>query len=102
LIQQAGDEPVAHSISAKKRIRQNEKRRARNRARKEMVKTETKAFLAAVQSGDAAAAEKQLSKVAQRLDRTAAKRAIHPNTAARRRSRLAKKLNALKAGKKPA
>lgn len=93
---------MAHSISAKKRVRQNEKRRARNRARKELVKIETKAYLAAIQSGDVSKAEKQLGKLAQRLDRTAAKRAIHPNAASRRRSRLARKLNALKAGKSAA
>lgn len=93
---------MAHSISAKKRIRQNAKRRARNRARKELVKAETKAFHAALHAGDVSKAEQQLSKVAQRLDRTAAKRAIHPNAASRRRSRLAKKLNALKASKSAA
>ena len=34
---------MAHSLSAKKRIRQNEKRRAQNRQRKELLKTEIKA-----------------------------------------------------------
>jgi small subunit ribosomal protein S20 len=89
---------VAHSLSAKKRIRQTLKRKARNRARKDLVKAETKTFLGLVAKGDAAGAEKQLSKVAQRIDRTAAKSTIHKNAAARRRSRLAKKLNALKSG----
>jgi small subunit ribosomal protein S20 len=91
---------VAHSISAKKRIRQNLKRNARNRARKDQLKTQVKAFTAAITAGDAGKAETELRKVAARLDKIAAKGTIHKNAAARRRSRLAKRLNALKAGGK--
>jgi len=90
---------VAHSLSAKKRIRQSEKRRARNRARKELLKNEVKAFNTLVTAGTFDKAEEQLKKVVQRLDRTAAKNAIHKNTAARRRSRMTKRLNAVKAKK---
>ena len=89
---------MAHSLSAKKRVRQNEKRRARNRSRKALVRTEIKAFTAAITAGDAKKAEELLPKVAQRLDRTAAKNTIHKTAAARTRSRLAKKLHALTAG----
>ncbi len=88
---------MAHSLSAKKRIRQSLKRRARNRARKDLIKDQVKSFQSAITSGDFAKAEAELSKTAQRLDRTAAKGTIHKNTAARRRSRLAKRLNAAKA-----
>lgn len=88
---------MAHSLSAKKRIRQNAKRRARNRARKADIRTEVKAVLTAVSKGDAPAAEQALRKAAQRLDRVAAKGTIHKNTAARKRSRLARKVNAVKA-----
>ena len=91
---------MAHSLSAKKRVRQNAKRRARNRARKSLLKDQTKAFLTAVAAGDAGKAAAELNKVVQRLDRTAAKHTIHKNTAARKRSRLARKLNALRAGAK--
>lgn len=90
---------MAHSLSAKKRIRQNEKHRARNRARKGLIKEQRKAFTTAMQGGDAAKAEGELRKLTQRLDRTAAKHAIHKNAAARTRSRLTRRLNALKAGK---
>jgi len=89
---------VAHSLSAKKRIRQNIKAKARNRARKEGIKLQTKSFLAALASGDAAKAEVELKKTVQKLDRTAAKHTIHKNAAARKRSRLTLRLNALKAG----
>jgi small subunit ribosomal protein S20 len=89
---------VAHSLSAKKRIRQNIKRRARNRTRKELVKDQTKVYLTALASGNVANAETELRKTVSRLDKIAAKHTIHKNTASRRRSRLTKKLNALKAG----
>lgn len=88
---------MAHSLSAKKRVRQSIKRRARNRARKEQLKMQVKSFLAAIAAHDAPKATEQLSLVASRLDKVAAKNTIHKNTAARKRSRLAKKLNALKA-----
>lgn len=91
------NDTVAHSLSAKKRIRQNIKARARNRARKEAIKVEVKSYLSALSAGDVGKAETQFRKVVQRLDRVAAKGTIHKNTASRRRSRLAKRLNALRA-----
>ena len=93
---------MAHSLSAKKRIRQGEKRQARNKARKEILKNDTKAFVAAIAKGDAAAAGTALTSVVSTLDRVKTKSTVHRNTAARRRSRMTKKLNALtaKAGTK--
>ena len=88
---------MAHSLSAKKRVRQNLKRRARNRARKEMIKDQVKAFSSAITGGDFGKAETELRKVTQRLDRVAGKGTIHKNTAARKRSRLTRQLNAAKA-----
>jgi small subunit ribosomal protein S20 len=88
---------VAHSLSAKKRIRQNIKRRARNRARKDLLKDQTKTFIATLASSDWAKAEQELRNTASRLDKVAAKHAIHKNTAARRRSRLTLRFNAAKA-----
>ncbi len=88
---------MAHSLSAKKRIRQSIKRRARNRSRKEQVKESVKAFASAVTAGAFDKAEAALREAAQRLDKVAAKGTIHKNTAARRRSRLARKLNAARA-----
>jgi small subunit ribosomal protein S20 len=88
---------VAHSISAKKRVRQNAKNRARNRNRKDLVKTEVKAFTAALTSGNLDKAAEALKSTVSRLDKVAAKNTIHKNAAARRRSRLTKRLNAAKA-----
>ena len=85
---------MAHSLSAKKRIRQNEKRRARNRARKAEIKAQVKAFSADLTKGDFGKAEQDLRTVVKTLDRVAAKGTIHRNTAARKRSRLQRRLNA--------
>jgi len=91
---------VAHSLSAKKRVRQNAKRRMINRARKSQIKTQTKHFEEALSAGDAKAAEEQLRLAVKRLDKAALKSTMHKRTAARKKSRLAKKLNQLKAQKK--
>lgn len=90
---------MAHSLSAKKRVRQTIKRRARNRARKELLKDQVKNFTAAIASGDVKKAEEELRKTVQRLDKVASKHTIHKNQASRRRSRLAKRVNALRAAK---
>ncbi len=88
---------MAHSLSAKKRIRQNEKARTINRARKSVVKTEIKKFEAAMSAGDVDAARKELQVVSKRLDKTASTSTLHKRTAARKKSRLAKRVNALAA-----
>ncbi len=85
------------SLSAKKRVRQNAKRRTINRARKSQVKTLTKQFETAITEGDVAAAGEQLKVVSRKLDKTAASSTMHKKTAARKKSCLARKLNTLKA-----
>ena len=86
---------MAHSLSAKKRIRQSIKRRARNRSRKEAIKIQVKDFMTAIGGQDVAKAKEEFRKTVQRLDKTAAKHTIHKNTASRKRSRLARRLNAM-------
>ena len=94
---------MAHSLSAKKRIRQSIKRRARNRSRKDVLKGQVKLFLSALAGGDVNKAQDELRKTVQRLDKVAAKGTIHRNAASRKRSRLTRRLNAMKAaGPKPA
>lgn len=66
--------------SAKKRLRQDEKKRLRNKAVKTRIKTETKK---AAEGGD-------LKSAFSAIDRAASKGVIHPNAAARRKSRLAR------------
>ena len=90
---------MAQSLQAKKRAKQNIKSRTTNRARKSQIKTQIKHFETAISNGDAEAASKQYKLVAKKLDKTAATSTMHKKTAARKKSRLAKKLNALKAKK---
>ena len=90
---------MAHSISAKKRVRQNLKARARNRARKEQIKEPVKAFTAAITAGDWKKAEEQLKVAVKKMDRIATKGTIHKRAASRKRSRLTKRLNAARAAK---
>ncbi len=85
---------MANSISAKKRIRQNERRRLINRARKSVVKTKTRKFLDLLHDGDLPAAQAAFTGVQKELDQVAAKGTLHRNTVARRKSRLARRLNA--------
>jgi small subunit ribosomal protein S20 len=91
---------VAHSLSAKKRVRQNLKRRAHNRARKTQIKDQIKSFMAALGASALDKAKEELRKTVQRLDKVAAKGTIHRKTASRKRSRLTRKLNAASAGGK--
>ncbi len=88
---------MAHSLSAKKRVRQNAKRRLQNRDRKREIRVEIKKFDTVIVSGDKTAAVEELKKTQKVLDRMTARGGIHKKTAARRKSRLAKKVNALQA-----
>lgn len=90
---------MARSLSAKKRVRENAKRRTTNRARKSEVKTQIKHFEKAMEEGDVEAAGEQLRFVVKKLDKAASTSTMHKRTAARKKSRLAKKLNQLKAQK---
>ena len=90
---------MAHSLSAKKRVRQNAKRRTINRARKSQVKTQIKHLEAALDKGDVQAAAEQFRLVARKLDKTASTSTMHKKTAARKKSRLARRVNALQAKK---
>ena len=90
---------MAHSLSAQKRIRQNEKSRARNKQRKLAIKDQTKAFTSALVAADFTKAEGALNKLTQKLDRTAARHTIHKKAASRKRSRLTLRLNAARTAK---
>ncbi len=87
---------MAHSLSAKKRVRQNAKRRVTNRARRSQVKSLIKRFETAAGQSDTKAASEQFHVIARRLDKVASTSTMHKKTAARKKSRLAKRLNALK------
>ena len=82
---------MAHTSSAEKRLRQTEKRRLQNRGVKKAIKAEIRRFLAALKDAPATAAD-ALKVVAKKLDKAAARRIVHPNLAARKKSQLARKL----------
>ena len=87
---------MAHSLSAKKRVRQNAKSRMINRARKSAVRTQIKKFELTLAAGDAEAAKRQYHLLARKLDKVASTSTMHKNTAARMKSRLSKKLSGMK------
>jgi len=90
---------LANTRSAEKAIRQNARRRLRNRAVVSRTRTEIKKAVALIAAGDAAAAEQAALRAISALDRAAQKGVIKKNNAARRKSRLMKKLNQLRAAK---
>jgi len=85
---------MASSLSAKKRIRQNEKRRSRNRWRLRALRTTLKDLEDKLVHGGYEDCSEAFKKVCRVLDRTAGKGVIHKNTAARKKSRLSAKLKA--------
>tara|TARA_Y100000758_G_scaffold136452_1_gene96503 strand:+ start:129 stop:398 length:270 start_codon:yes stop_codon:yes gene_type:complete len=89
---------VPQSISAKKTVRQNAKRRAMNHWRKRRIKDQSKAFLDAIATKDVKTAETQYRKVCGLLDKISCTSTLHKNTAARRKSRYSKRLLELKQG----
>ncbi len=84
---------MANIKSQIKRIRQNEVRRERNKAVRSELRTRTKNALVALEEGAEDAAE-SVRNAARRIDKAAAKGVIHPNQAARRKSRLMRHANA--------
>ena len=78
---------MPHTRSAKKHLRKSEKRRVRNRAVKRTLKTHIKRFFAAL-DGPMDALKAEYSLAAKKLDKAAAKRVIHPNLAARKKSQM--------------
>jgi len=83
---------MANIRSQIKRNRQNEARRRRNQAMRSELKTRAKTALAAAEAGDADAAAAALRLAQQRLDAAAAKGTLHRRTAARRLSRLTRRV----------
>ncbi len=83
---------MANIKSQIKRNRQNVKERARNKVVRTRTKSAVRNFEAAVEAGDKAAAEDAYREATSALDKAAGKNIIHTNAAARRKSRLARKL----------
>lgn len=80
---------MANHKDALKRIKQNDKRRMRNRAYRTNMRSQLKAFRAAVDAGDKDAAQAALRSTTSVVQKLASKGVIHKNQAARRVARLA-------------
>ena len=76
-----------------KRVKTNEKARLRNQAIRSAVRTEIRKFREAVESGDKAAAEAQLRVASRKLDKAVTKGVFHRNSAANKKSNMARALN---------
>jgi small subunit ribosomal protein S20 len=83
---------MPHTKSAKKHQRQSEKRRLHNRSIKKEIKTWIKRFRAALE-GPVEDLRQAYDVAARKLDKAAAKRVIHPNLAARKKSQLGRALH---------
>ncbi|MDC7116115.1 30S ribosomal protein S20 [Corynebacterium amycolatum] len=86
---------MANIKSQIKRNKTNEKARLRNQAIRSAVRTEIRKFKAAVEAGDKAAAEAQLRVASRKLDKAVTKGIFHRNTAANKKSGMAKAFNKL-------
>jgi small subunit ribosomal protein S20 len=87
---------LAKHASALKAQRQNVKQRARNRKNLSQFKTQVKKLRSAVAAGDAQTAQSALGETISVIDRAAKKGVIHDNAAARFKSRLTRRVNAVK------
>ena len=86
---------MANSISAKKRVRQSERRTAVNRDRRSRIRTSIKKVEETIASGDKNAAQAALKDAQPEIMRGAAKGIIHKNTASRKISRLSARIKTL-------
>ena len=89
---------MAHSTSSKKRIRQNTKNALENKAVKSRLKTCAKKITEAVAQNRLEDADKLLANIYKLYDRAAMKGVIHPNHAARKKSRICAMVSAAKSG----
>lgn len=86
---------MAHSKSAKKRVLISERNRERNQAVKSRVKTMAKRVIMAIDAKDVDAAKAALAVAYKEFDKAVTKGVLKANTASRKKSRLAAKVNAL-------
>lgn len=88
---------MPNTKSAKKRLKQNETRRMENRAVKTAMRTQIRKVREAAEAGEFDKAETEFRQATKQIDRAGAKNLIHPNKAARTKSRLSAMLKRAKA-----
>ena len=82
-------------LSVKKRIRQNKVRNLRNRSLRSNLRTTIKKVKVSLASSNAEQAQSELKDAIPTIDKAVSKGIIHKNNAARKKSRLMRKINAL-------
>lgn len=92
---------MANTRSAKKRIRQNDKRRIRNRTLVTRTRTFVKRARTAIGEGDAIVSREAVERAVSELDRAVSKGVLHANNAARKKRRLMARLNSMEAEAEP-
>lgn len=83
---------MARNPSAMKYKRQSDRARTMNRSRKSTIRTYTKKAIAAAESGNMEEAEKHQQTAISLIDKAALRSTLHKNTAARKKSRLIKRI----------
>jgi small subunit ribosomal protein S20 len=87
---------MTHSLSAAKRVRQNEKRRLANRQKASAMKTAIRRVEQAAEAGDKERLQQAVNEAYKRIDKAAKRNVIHSSTAARRKALVARKAATLK------
>jgi small subunit ribosomal protein S20 len=91
---------MPNSPSAAKRLRQSAKRRLHNRITKKVIKTSMKKSIQSATGNDPGQAATDFRAAISKIDKAGSRRVLHPNTAARRKSKLARALAAAQANAK--
>jgi len=86
-------------LSVKKRIRQNEVRNLRNRSRRSNLRSTIKKVFTSITDNNPEQVQASLKEAISALDRAALKNIVHRNNAARKKSQLMRKVNALASSK---
>ena len=86
---------MPNTSSAKKRLRQNDKKRLHNRSEKSTMRTQIRKVREAVKAGDTDQAQSEYRAAQKSIDKAASKNLIHRNAAARTKSRLTKLVKSL-------
>ncbi|HYY69183.1 MAG TPA: 30S ribosomal protein S20 [Terriglobales bacterium] len=86
---------MANHVSAFKRVRQTAKRTLRNRINRSRFRTALRHFREALAKSDKPAAQQMFQETVSAIDKAIQKGVLHPNAAARHKSRLSARLNAL-------
>ena len=88
---------MPNTPSAIKRLKQSKKRRLHNRIAKKVIKTLTKRAMASLVAKEFDKAEADFRQTIGKIDKAGVRRVLHPNTAARRKSRLTREYSAARA-----